>query len=85
MNFEVMRLLKPSFYPTLPVFTEGEHNSESFSKLLLDQTFDPSGHNALSGPNSALTDFLVIPQIFGYFSLLSLINPIHFKFLMLFD
>ena len=64
-----MRLLKPSLYSSLPVYTEKEHFSENFAKLLIDQIFDVGASEELnSESNFAMSDFLVIPQIFGYFS-----------------
>ncbi len=61
-----MRLLKPSFYSTMPCFTENEHFSDNFSKLLLDQTFNASQQQISDSSNHcSLTDFYVIPQIFG--------------------
>ena len=62
---KVMRLLKPSMYSALPIYTEKEHFSDNFSKLLLDQAFNMSQQMSISNPNCSLTDFLVIPQIFG--------------------
>ena len=62
-----MRLLKPSFHQAMPCFTEPEHFSDNFSKLLLDQTFNVSEQQSIHFSNDcSLTDFYVIPQIFGY-------------------
>ncbi len=61
-----MRLLKPSLLTTQTCHTEPEHFSDPFSQLLLDQTLNKKHiYNINSSPDSALTDFLVIPQIFG--------------------
>jgi hypothetical protein len=61
-----MRLLKPSFYSSTPCFTEEQSASQNFSKILLDQAFNLQDiKNIKSSANTALTDFLVIPQIFG--------------------
>ena len=61
-----MRLLKPSIYSSLPVFTENEHFTENLSKLLLDQAFQSCNNLTTSNIlSSSLTDTLVIPQIFG--------------------
>lgn len=61
-----MRLLKPSFYSSLPCYTENEHFSDNFSKLLLDQTFNAPQQQSINfSSNCSLTDFYVIPQIFG--------------------
>ena len=66
VSLKVMRLLKPSLYSTLPVYTENEHFTDNFSQLLLDQAFDLSSFKNIKGcENCSLTDFLVIPQIFG--------------------
>jgi hypothetical protein len=62
----VMRLLKPSIYSSLPVYTEPEHFTENLSKLILDQVFQSCNHISTSNiMNSSMTDTLVIPQIFG--------------------
>lgn len=61
-----MRLLKPSLYSSLPVFAENEHFTENFSKLMIDQIFDFNSSIDLNqNPNFSMSDFLVIPQIFG--------------------
>lgn len=61
-----MRLLKPSLYSTMPCYTEPEHYSDDFSKLLLDQTFNKAhSENINATSDCSLTDILVIPQIFG--------------------
>ncbi len=61
-----MRLLKPSLHTGLTCHTEPNHSSDTFSKLLLDQTLNRQHHdNIKSLPDSSLSDFLVIPQIFG--------------------
>jgi len=61
-----MKLLKQSFYYTLPCITENEHFSNNFSKLVLDQTFNACQQQSINYmPHSSLTDFYVIPQIFG--------------------
>ena len=65
-NLKVMRLLKPSLYPNMPCYTECDHFSDNFSKLLLDQAFNNQHRaNINSLSDCSLTDFLVIPQIFG--------------------
>ena len=63
-----MRLLKPSTYCNLPVYTETDHSTNNFSNLLLDQAFNVNSISSeLNNPgDSSQTDFLVIPQIFGY-------------------
>ena len=62
-----MRLLKPSIYSALPIYTEQSHFTDNFSQLLLDQAFNMNSFNELNIPsNSSMSDFLVIPQIFGY-------------------
>lgn len=61
-----MRLLKPSLYSSLPIHTESEHFTDNFSKMLLDQVFDSQSIEELnSNANFCMSDFLVIPQIFG--------------------
>ncbi|RNA06026.1 trafficking particle complex subunit 13 isoform X1, partial [Brachionus plicatilis] len=67
VSLKVMRLLKPSTYCTLPVYTETKHSTSHFSNLLLDQVFNlDSFSTELNNPDdSSQTDFLVIPQIFG--------------------
>ena len=66
VSLKVMRLLKPSFHQTMTCFTEPEHFSDNFSKLLLDQTFNASEQQQINfSPHCSLTDFYVIPQIFG--------------------
>lgn len=62
-----MRLLKPSLYSSLPVYAEKEHFSENFAKLMIDQIFSASTSADLNqNRNFSMSDFLVIPQIFGY-------------------
>ena len=66
VSLKVMRLLKPSLYSTLPLYTEKEHFTDSFSQLLLNQAFDLACFESVKGcEDCSLTDFLVIPQIFG--------------------
>jgi hypothetical protein len=66
VSLKVMRLLKPSIYSSLPVYTEDEHFTESLSKLILDQAFQSCNNISASSVScSSLTDTLVIPQIFG--------------------
>jgi hypothetical protein len=66
VSLKVMRLLKPSLYSTLPLYTEPEHFSDNFTQLLLDQAFDLSSYKNVKGcEDCSLTDFLVIPSIFG--------------------
>ena len=61
-----MRLLKPSLFSTIPCFTEKEHHSDNFNKLLLDQTFNKTNQeNIKEVSDCSLSDLLVIPQIFG--------------------
>lgn len=61
-----MRLLKPSLYPAMSCYTEDEHFSDNFSKLLLDQAFNKQHRQSINSLGEcSLTDFLVIPQIFG--------------------
>lgn len=63
---KVMRLLKPSLYSSLPVYAEDEHFSENFAKLMIDQIFSSSTANDLNlNKQFSMSDFLVIPQIFG--------------------
>jgi hypothetical protein len=60
-----MRLLKPSFHQAMPCFTEPEHFSDNFSKLLLDQTFNVSEQQNIHFSNDcSLTDFYVADLIF---------------------
>lgn len=63
-----MRLLKPSLYCTLPVYTESKYASDNFSSVLIDQTFNINQMSTElnNSFDSSQTDFLVIPQIFGY-------------------
>lgn len=64
---EVMRLLKPSLYSSLPIYAENEHFTENFAKLLLDQIFETAKYTELNtNSDFSMSDSLVIPQIFGY-------------------
>lgn len=66
VSLKVMRLLKPSLFSTLPLYTEAEHFTDNFSQLLLDQAFDVTSYKHVKGcEDCSLTDFLVIPSIFG--------------------
>ncbi|RNA28312.1 trafficking particle complex subunit 13 isoform X1, partial [Brachionus plicatilis] len=67
VSLKVMRLLKPSTYCTLPVYTETKPSTNQLSNLLLDHAFNlESFSTELNNPgDSSQTDFLVIPKIFG--------------------
>ncbi|CAF0943775.1 unnamed protein product, partial [Brachionus calyciflorus] len=65
VSLKVMRLLKPSMYCTLPVYSETTSNN--FSDFLIDQAFDLNSNSAQMNISAdfSQTDFLVIPQTFG--------------------
>ena len=61
-----MRLLKPTFYSGVSCFTDNQYSTQNFSKTLLNHSFKLFNNDHSESLNDlALTDFLVIPQIFG--------------------